>query len=84
MMFNLTDMEDLLRRPCAELETGSPEIALVYDKLLYDKVWHRSQYLRELKEKLGEIAQECHQMEMITGYIKACKQQTNFDLSHEA
>lgn len=47
-------------------------------------MWHRADYLRKLKQRLEHVATECHQIEEITAYIKACKAQTNYDLSQEA
>ena len=79
MMFTESDVEELMNQP-----VGEDNVHFVYDKTLCEKVFHRSDYLKKLKAKLEHVALECHQIEEITAYIKACKTQSNFDLKHEA
>ena len=83
MFFTEADIDELLSQPCADPADFSA-VKFVYDKGLCERVWHRANYLRKLKAKLENVAQECHQIDEITEYIKECKAQTNFDLSHEA
>ena len=52
---------------------GENSVHFIYDKSLCEKVWHRADYLRKLKQRLEHVALECHQLDEITGYIKACK-----------
>lgn len=77
-MFTDDDINELLNSPC------NGEYNFVYDKTLIERVWHRADDLRKLKSKLVPVALECHQLDEIKAYIKTCRAQTNFDLSHEA
>ena len=79
MMFFDSDIDELLNQP-----VGENSLHILYDKTLCEKVWNRANYLRKLKTRLVHVALECHHIEEITAYIKACKAQTNYDLSHEA
>ena len=83
MLFTEVDIDELLSQPCADPADFSA-VKFVYDKGLCERVWHRANYLRKLKAKLEDVTLECHQIDEISDYIKECKAQTNFDLSHEA
>lgn len=79
MVFTESDIEEFMNQPVRE-----DEMHFVYDKTLCEKVYHRADYLKKLKAKLEHVALDCHMIEEITAYIKECKSQSNFDLSHEA
>ena len=72
MFFTDADIDELLSQPCADPADFSA-VKFVYDKGLCERVWHRANALRKLKAKLENVAQECHQIDEITEYIKDCK-----------
>ena len=55
MMFTDEDIDELLSQPCAN-PLDFNIVKFVFDKGLYERVWHRANYLRKLKTKIDYVA----------------------------